>query len=47
MRKKTVSLGIQFNENKFSFGAFNVIGKTDTIIHSLFWQKKIKKEKRF
>lgn len=47
MRKKTVSLGIQFNENRLTFGAFNAVGKTDKIIHSLFWQKKVKNKKRF
>lgn len=31
MREKTVSLGIQFNENRLTFGAFNVVGKKDTI----------------
>ena len=46
MRKKTVSLGIQFNENRLTFGAFNVVGKTDTIIYSLFWQKNVKNKKR-
>lgn len=40
MRKKTVSLGIQFNENRLTFGAFDVVGKKDTIYTHYSGKKK-------
>ena len=46
MRKKTVSLGIQFNENRLTFGAFDVVGKKDTIYTHYSGKKKKKFKKR-
>ena len=45
MRKKTVSLGIQFNENRLTFGAFDVVGKKDTIYTHYSGKKKKKLKK--
>lgn len=48
MREKTVSLGIEFNENRLTFSAFNVVGKIDTIYTYYSGKKKFfLKEKRF